>query len=1068
MTDSVPVTGSDRDERPKTPQGQAEATHDDDQSQSSEEEDSQVMSPEKASQDIASSPFATDDSKKEGENDGSEECTEGEDEEEDEEDDDEDDEDDEEEEEEDEEPQLKYAPLTQHLRGVYRNGDATSAFLVAGDKMIIGTHNGNINVVQLPVFQSIRVYHAHSASVTGISISPFPPPLPNEKTDASQKPEQAPQDRLGSKQAKAHAAQSRKQREPQPVPKTPSNDIYIATASMDGNVCVQSLVDLKDVQLRNFARPVQAVALSPEYKSDRTYLSGGLAGQLILTVGGGTGRSTSTTTGGAAATASGWLGSIGIGSSTGKDTILHSGEGTINSIQWSLSGKYVVWLNEHGIKVMRTHLHLDSAHADDAWKRVGHIDRPQTDEWEAMASVWKGRAEWIDENAFESQSTETTALGLSSPAMDRLRDQATVSKRNIERLLVGWGGIIWIIHVHPTGKGKGKHAGEIIPGDVQIVKMLRLDCIVSGVSLYTPNLLLVLAYCSPEEEEEEEEGQDEAEPVKGHHAKGHKAQSSISSIGSQPSGGIPRKANHQRPELRLIDLGSSEEVSMDSLNVSRYERLSARDYHLGILPPRSAAVVTSSRGVLEALGGLGSGMWNAAVNPVSLFSSGASVRSQGSGDAGSSARTGSTSGTIRPSSSHVSNTVHPNLIKPGAKIFIHSPYDCILATKRDLSDHLGWLLERQQYRQAWELLDEHPDILSSASDPTGEDTPTTPRKNASDDLDDDISVAESSYQKMYSSVEREKRRIGELWISELVEENKWLEAGQVCSKVLTTPDRWEKWVWTFAKAQHFDEITNYIPTESLNPPLPTTIYEVVLGHYIKIDKPRFRELLDRWSPDLFNISTITTALENQLKYRDVREDTLDHGEKGRDWRIVMESLARLHEANGRHREALKCYIKLQDADSTFRLIRDSHLADSVADDIPSFIGLRVSPDRVSQMSEEDLENATSEAITLLVEEAQHGLVRPHVVVEQLQAQELHLYLFFYLRGLWRGEGLKEHTGEHMDRLVMDSQSLVDEYADLTVHLFAMYDRTLLMEYLKSSTSYALEKVRSPLLITSIH
>ena len=38
--------------------------------------------------------------------------------------------------EEDEEPKLKYARLTQHLGPVYRNGDATSAFLVGGDKMV--------------------------------------------------------------------------------------------------------------------------------------------------------------------------------------------------------------------------------------------------------------------------------------------------------------------------------------------------------------------------------------------------------------------------------------------------------------------------------------------------------------------------------------------------------------------------------------------------------------------------------------------------------------------------------------------------------------------------------------------------------------------------------------------------------------------------------------------------------------------------------------------------------------------------------------------------------------------
>ena len=49
---------------------------------------------------------------------------------------DDDEEEDEEDEDEDEEPQLKYARLTKHLGPVYRNGDATSAFLVAGDKMV--------------------------------------------------------------------------------------------------------------------------------------------------------------------------------------------------------------------------------------------------------------------------------------------------------------------------------------------------------------------------------------------------------------------------------------------------------------------------------------------------------------------------------------------------------------------------------------------------------------------------------------------------------------------------------------------------------------------------------------------------------------------------------------------------------------------------------------------------------------------------------------------------------------------------------------------------------------------
>ena len=36
----------------------------------------------------------------------------------------------------DEEPKLKYTRLTSSLAPVYRNGDATSTFLVAGDKMV--------------------------------------------------------------------------------------------------------------------------------------------------------------------------------------------------------------------------------------------------------------------------------------------------------------------------------------------------------------------------------------------------------------------------------------------------------------------------------------------------------------------------------------------------------------------------------------------------------------------------------------------------------------------------------------------------------------------------------------------------------------------------------------------------------------------------------------------------------------------------------------------------------------------------------------------------------------------
>lgn len=52
--------------------------------------------------------------------------------------------DDDQDEQEDDEPKLKYHRLTGNLSSVYRGGDATSSFIVSGDKMILGSHNGNV------------------------------------------------------------------------------------------------------------------------------------------------------------------------------------------------------------------------------------------------------------------------------------------------------------------------------------------------------------------------------------------------------------------------------------------------------------------------------------------------------------------------------------------------------------------------------------------------------------------------------------------------------------------------------------------------------------------------------------------------------------------------------------------------------------------------------------------------------------------------------------------------------------------------------------------------------------
>ncbi|KAH0835233.1 hypothetical protein AYO21_09451 [Fonsecaea monophora] len=986
----------------------------------------------------------------------------------------------EEEDEEEEEPRLKYATLTRNVSSIYRNGDATSTFHVAGDKMIVGTHNGNIHVFALPTFTSLRVYHAHTASISAISISPYNPPLAGFRHDP------------GSKLAAEASSNADKSPSSSPAPKGKQvqnpiadilpNRIYIATSSIDGNVCIASLVDPRDVQLRNFGRPVQTVALSPEYKLDRTYLSGGQGGILVLTTGGQAGKSANATTTGAAAAASGWLGSIGLGTNTGSDKILHGGEGIISTIKWSLSGKYVLWVNEQGIKIMRSNLKLESSESGLEWKRMSHIDRPNRPGWEDMAGVWKARAEWIDRDNLDTDDDSPVSTLVPAPA-NGASPKPDPKKAKVEEVLVGWGDSAWIIKVYP---GSVESGGNNKIGRAEVATIIRFDdCTISGISLYTPSLLLVLAFM------EKKTGNGSALQDSGGSRRGRRA-----------------RHNALEPELRLVNIDTKEEVDTDTLTMSRFETLSASDYHLGVLPPVRIPAALLQKGYLSTIGSgmstvgtslatgvesVGQGMWDATMYGPRLlganriFSSGESIRSGVSGPD----RTGSTRernyltgwipgfGSSETSAKEEINTM---ATAQSMKIFIYSPYDCIVAVRRNLNDRLQWFVSLKKYQQAWELVDQHPEAAGTLSEASGTSTPPSPSKASSlarsgtatslsptqarqqatlaEFFSDSVSVTSSAQAKSknkFSAAEKEKRRIGELWLKQLIDANRWSEAGEVAAKVLNTTSRWEHWVWMFVKNAKFDEISPHVPTLELTPPLPSSIFEIILGHYAEVDRLRFKELLDEWPSDLFEISSITAAVEDQL-----RSGTVSKGSQ--DWRLLQESLGKLFLADGHYDEALRCYIALQDADTAMSLIKEHHLVDAIADDIPSFVMLRVSPDQLKSATREELDELAADPIKVLVDEATAGVVEPDEVVAQLDKPSLKPFLYFYLRALWRGEGTQEapalprvgHSAMNTSLAADTGKQHVEQFADVAVELFAEFDRDLLMEFLQASTAYTFE------------
>lgn len=534
------------------------------------------------------------------------------------------------------------------------------------------------------------------------------------------------------------------------------------------------------------------------------------------------------------------------------------------------------------------------------------------------------------------------------------------------------------------------------------------------------------------------------------------------------------------PDLRLIDLASAgkDEIDNESVVMSRFERLSFADYHLSTLyvpPAHQAQAVQSSRGALEMLGG---GLYDVGISTTRLFSSGASVLSgSSSGD-----RTISSPGPSTPFKTaprEIAKDAPPQLLCPGLKVFITSPFDSILAIKRDLSDRLKWQLEHEQFEHAWNLVRDHPEIIvplvGQKSRPS---TPSRSNHSLADFFDDTssqsteaASKANGAPRKQHAAVEEELQRIGDMWIEKLVHQDAWTEAAAVAGKSLHSTRKWEDWILKFTQNGRFDEITPHIPTNQLRPPLPSHVYEVVLGHYITHNRLRVQDLLDQWTLSLFDAGAVAAYIESCLEQGDVGPNTTEDGTKGRDWRVLLESLAKLYLADARPSEAIHCYLKTKNADAVLDIVREYAKIDAVSDNVWDFVRLDMAPGQIAAVGEHELDNLSSTPITLLANAAVQGTVELSTVVSQLQAKAptSDPYLYLYFRQLWRPDDLQNVTGDAIstnfvrrprfsdtEAIETPSRALLGHFANDVVSIFAKYSQVLLNEFLKASKDYTPE------------
>ncbi|KAK6868009.1 Vacuolar protein sorting-associated protein 41 [Candida tropicalis] len=306
--------------------------------------------------------------------------------------DDEESEDEEEDEEEDDDPpMLKYTRLNK-LPPNFFTKDPVSTCTFHESVFIFATHSGIVHICK-PNFDSIRTFKAHRASILSVY----------------------------------------------------TDGIYFATASMDGTVVIGSISDEKDIVAYDFARPVHAVVLDRNYYKSRSFISGGMGGQVIFS-------------------SKGWLGKR-------SDFVLDKNNGPIVSIQ--LIGDLVLWMNDKGISVFHLPARqviavlekpADSPRSDLYWPRVTFPDPDR------LIIAWSNYI-WSLRVSIKTSEDGKDNIPTSSGMSRILPSTASISFRAVQEK------------------------------KVEVEHIFKLDSLISGIASFKDDLWMVLTYTPPEVDE---------------------------------------------------------------------------------------------------------------------------------------------------------------------------------------------------------------------------------------------------------------------------------------------------------------------------------------------------------------------------------------------------------------------------------------------------------------------------------------------------------------------------------------------------------------------------------------
>ncbi|KAG9084104.1 Vacuolar protein sorting-associated protein 41 [Ceratobasidium sp. UAMH 11750] len=269
--------------------------------------------------------------------------------------------------------------------------------------------------------------------------------------------------------------------------------------------------------------------------------------------------------------------------------------------------------------------------------------------------------------------------------------------------------------------------------------------------------------------------------------------------------------------------------------------------------------------------------------------------------------------------------------------------------------------------------------------------------------------------------------IGQKYLQHLVDDGEFDKAAHMTPKVLTTnATAWERWIFLFAGKNQLGSIIPFVPIH--DPQLGHVIYEMILAHMLGHDHEGLLRTIKSWPKTIYDIPSVIVAVKS------VHENS-------RKAPILMECLAELYIANRQPGQALPYLLRLR-RPSVFDLIREHNLFTALRDDALLLVEFdqELEEKRRSDTQPDGVDFSKPAiprtAIQLLVENT-HA-IPINRVVQQLQTNRF--FLFLYLAALF------EEDPQH-----------ASDYADVQVELFAEFSPEKLIDFLRASSYYNLEK-----------